>query len=108
MSQEEKEDQDDNKNDPSLHYCYICHDECKISSPLCGCNGTVAYAHEMCLIKWIKSSNKTQCQFCLEQYRIPFYSKIVVQLNKIYQVIVNSEILEYNLYTGIRWDDMID
>lgn len=104
-------DQDSMFSEHPVNLCYVCREECEASSHLCGCTGGVAYAHENCLIDWIKTSKNIYCQFCLQQYKIPFYSKYIILFYRIVCIIIDSfprDILEIVLYTGIRWDDEID
>ena len=34
----------------------------------CGCNGYISYIHYDCLNTWIRTSHRTQCEFCEEEY----------------------------------------
>lgn len=63
--------------------CRICHsltahDDDPLISP-CLCTGSMKYVHESCLMNWLRSSVKTNCELCLHQLRV---RKFLKPLNK--------------------------
>ena len=48
--------------------CRICLDEGDLISP-CLCTGTAAYVHEECLLKWLNTSGRTDCEICKYEYQ---------------------------------------
>ena len=50
--------------------CRICLDEDYLENLIepCNCTGSTAYVHEECLLKWLRVSNRTDCEICKFQY----------------------------------------
>ena len=48
--------------------CRICLEEGELISP-CMCAGTTAFVHEACLVKWLNTSGRTDCEICKYEYR---------------------------------------
>ncbi len=50
--------------------CRICLDEDNLENLIqpCDCTGSTAYVHEECLLKWLRVSNRTDCEICKFQY----------------------------------------
>lgn len=50
-----------------VNICRICHSEESTLQPLlrpCACNGSLKWAHEDCIVNWIKHSKTTYCGIC--------------------------------------------
>lgn len=47
--------------------CRICLDDGDLIRP-CNCTGTAANVHEECLLKWLTSSGRTDCEICKYEY----------------------------------------
>ena len=49
--------------------CRICHSASDLESLVspCLCTGSMKYVHESCLLNWLKSSFKTNCELCLHE-----------------------------------------
>ena len=47
--------------------CRICLEEGDLIQP-CNCTGTTAYVHEKCLMKWLNTSNRSDCEICKYEY----------------------------------------
>lgn len=47
--------------------CRICLEEGDLIQP-CYCSGTTAYVHEKCLMKWLSTSNRSDCEICKYEY----------------------------------------
>ena len=47
--------------------CRICLEEGDLIQP-CNCTGTAAYVHEKCLMKWLNTSNRSDCEICKYEY----------------------------------------
>lgn len=47
--------------------CRICLEEGDLIQP-CNCTGTTAYVHEECLLKWLTTSNRSDCEICKYEY----------------------------------------
>lgn len=47
--------------------CRICLEEGDLIQP-CNCAGTTAHVHEECLVKWLATSNRTDCEICKYKY----------------------------------------
>jgi hypothetical protein len=90
------------------HKCWICFDECS-DKVQCNCINTYAYCHNQCLNQWYITSKINYCQFCKNKYSFSLYLKIYVFFSKWINEIYDSfeQIGEYNLYTGMRWDEEI-
>ena len=43
--------------------CRICHEEDNLIAP-CSCSGSIKYTHRKCLLQWVKSSNRLDCEIC--------------------------------------------
>ena len=51
--------------------CRICFEPHNESHTLIQpCNCKTSYVHETCLLKWLKTSHRTNCEICLFQYNI--------------------------------------
>ena len=89
-----------------MKICWICHEKCS-NSLKCKCKNEFAYSHTICLTKWIIESNKKKCNFCKSDYIIPIYISIWIYIINWVTNLKNflNELCEYNLYTGIKWDD---
>lgn len=50
--------------------CRICLDEDNLENLIqpCDCTGSTAYVHEECLLKWLRVSNRTDCEICKFEY----------------------------------------
>ena len=62
--------------------CRICHsvnDLEALVSP-CLCTGSMKYVHESCLLNWLKSSVKTNCELCLHEVPV---KKLLKPLRKV-------------------------
>lgn len=62
--------------------CRICHsvnDLEALVSP-CFCTGSMKYVHESCLLNWLKSSVKTNCELCLHEVPV---KKLLKPLRKV-------------------------
>ena len=49
--------------------CRICLEGGDLISP-CNCSGTSAFVHEECLVRWLRTSKRTNCEICLYEYEI--------------------------------------
>jgi len=49
--------------------CRICLEGGDLVSP-CNCSGTSAFVHEECLVRWLRTSKRTNCEICLYEYEI--------------------------------------
>ena len=49
--------------------CRICLEGGDLISP-CNCSGTTAFVHEECLVHWLRTSKRTDCEICLYEYEI--------------------------------------
>lgn len=49
--------------------CRICLEPGNLIQP-CNCSGSTANVHKECLERWLKTSNKTNCEICLYEYDI--------------------------------------
>ncbi|XP_028394010.1 uncharacterized protein LOC114518248 isoform X1 [Dendronephthya gigantea] len=49
--------------------CRICHSASDLENLVspCLCTGSMKYVHESCLLNWLKSSFKTNCELCLHE-----------------------------------------
>jgi hypothetical protein len=47
--------------------CRICLEDGDLISP-CNCTGTAAYVHEECLVKWLNTSGRSDCEICKYEY----------------------------------------
>lgn len=47
--------------------CRICLEEDDLITP-CKCSGTTAYVHERCLLRWLSTSGRTNCEICQYEY----------------------------------------
>ena len=47
--------------------CRICLDDGDLISP-CRCTGTAAFVHEKCLVRWLNTSKRTDCEICKFEY----------------------------------------
>ena len=62
--------------------CRICHsvtDLDTLVSP-CLCTGSMKYVHESCLLNWLKSSVKTNCELCLHEVPV---KKVIKPLREV-------------------------
>lgn len=84
--------------------CYICLQTCNNSNNLCECSYDCSCVHTSCIMKWIYISNKYVCGICGKKYSLPYIFRPFFFLKKMSKIFWDSEILEYDLYTGIRWD----
>ncbi|VVU95371.1 hypothetical protein CPAV1605_1122 [seawater metagenome] len=86
--------------------CWICYEPCS-RNKYCKCQNEFSYCHSTCLHKWCIESNSQYCRFCKTQYDIPMHIKFINYLYIIFNAIVFffNDIGEYNIYTGLRWDD---
>lgn len=56
-----------------LEICRICHCEAEADMPLispCLCSGSLAWVHQACLQKWIKSSDTKRCELCKYEFHM--------------------------------------
>jgi len=90
-------------------YCWICREECNKTN-LCNCNNDFSYCHKECLKKWITISNKTKCDMCKSYYKFPIYYNLCFIIKNLLIEIKDFYFLlcEYNLETGIRWEEHYD
>ena len=54
-----------------MDICRICHCESEPDMPLispCACAGSLAYVHQSCLQRWIKSSDTKKCELCKYEF----------------------------------------
>lgn len=54
-----------------MDICRICHCEAEPDMPLispCVCSGSLAYVHQSCLQRWIKSSDTKKCELCKYEF----------------------------------------
>jgi len=49
--------------------CRICYEPNNLHQ-LCKCDGTMKYVHKECIEKWIKVSNRKQCELCGEPWSL--------------------------------------
>ena len=49
--------------------CRICLEPGELIQP---CNCKTSYVHEECLLKWLNTSRRTNCEICLFEYNIKF------------------------------------
>ena len=49
--------------------CRICLEEGDLIQP-CNCSGTAAYVHKECLVKWLNTSGRTDCEICKYTYEL--------------------------------------
>ena len=56
----------------SVPICRICHGSCEDEELMqpCRCSGSVGYAHESCIRKWIVGSANVACELCGFKFRI--------------------------------------
>lgn len=47
--------------------CRICLEEGDLISP-CNCTGTAAFVHAECLVRWLNTSGRTDCEICKYEY----------------------------------------
>eukprot|EP00759_Apiculatamorpha_spiralis_P019816 PhF_6_TR25523/c0_g1_i3/m.35706 len=86
--------------------CRVCR-EGPLLEPLlrpCKCNGTIAYAHESCMLRWISQKQELHCELCKTSFRISkLYSHKVdaVASTKAIFVYIRDIAQKYVLY-GIR------
>lgn len=82
--------------------CWICKEKTEKSN-LCSCNNDFSYCHYKCIEKYVSYSNNYKCIFCNSNYKLShfFWIKYYFYLfiNFLYKI------CEYDLYTGVRWDD---
>ena len=50
--------------------CRICLEDGDLIQP-CHCSGTAAHVHKECLMKWLKVSDRTDCEIC--KYEYPYF-----------------------------------
>jgi hypothetical protein len=62
--------------------CRICHSVTDLETLVspCLCTGSMKYVHESCLLNWLKSSVKTNCELCLHEVPI---KKLVKPLREV-------------------------
>ena len=68
---------------PSVTICRICHcsgEEEELIQP-CRCNGSVRYAHETCIRKWIVGSANFACELC--HYKFKTKAKRILDIRKV-------------------------
>ncbi|KAK6171611.1 hypothetical protein SNE40_019762 [Patella caerulea] len=66
--------------------CRICHCESESNNQLispCLCSGSLKYIHSACLQKWIKSSEKRNCELCKFEYMMTTQTKPFGQWEKL-------------------------
>ena len=54
-----------------MDICRICHCEAEPDMPLispCVCSGSLAFVHQGCLQRWIKSSDTKKCELCKYEF----------------------------------------
>lgn len=57
----------------TMEICRICHCEAEADMPLispCLCSGSLAWIHQACLQKWIKSSDTKRCELCKYEFHM--------------------------------------
>lgn len=79
--------------------CWICKDIGNVNS-YCQCNNDLQYAHIKCITTWYCKYNHKICRFCKTKYKIPLCYYFFYQFIFFY-----SEISQYDLYNGVRWDE---
>ena len=89
--------------------CWICHQKCDQKNK-CKCHNDFSICHNSCLMEWYKVSGNDKCRFCNTTYQIPYtlyyyhaFIKFLKEIEFFFKLIC-----EYNLYTGLRWDDEDD
>ena len=63
--------------------CRICHcssEEEELIQP-CRCSGSVGYAHESCIRKWLVSSTRSACELC--NYEFKTETKRIIDIQKV-------------------------
>jgi hypothetical protein len=50
--------------------CRICYSSEGSLISVCGCLGTSAFVHKKCIQKWIRISQRSECEICLAPYTI--------------------------------------
>lgn len=90
-------------------YCWICRESCSQTN-LCNCNNDFSYCHQECLKKWIMISNKTKCNMCNTYYKFSFTYNLYCMIKFILNEIIDFYfyICQYNLETGLRWEEHYD
>ena len=90
-----------------MQKCWICYDRCS-DKIKCNCNNNLKYCHNLCLYEWIKKSDNYHCRFCKSKYKIPFYWYIYIFFIKYINIFIDFHyfIMDYNIYTGERWDEI--
>ncbi|XP_041362282.1 E3 ubiquitin-protein ligase MARCHF8-like [Gigantopelta aegis] len=69
-----------------MDICRICHCESEVNNKLispCLCSGSLKFVHLICLQKWIKSSEKIECELCKFQYIMTSKTKPFDQWEKL-------------------------
>ena len=79
--------------------CWICKQKNFLGS-YCECTNNFQYAHKKCILKWYCKYNNHHCRFCKSQYKISFCNKVLYQI-----YFLCNEISQYNLYSGVKWDE---
>lgn len=86
--------------------CWICFEKCN-ENDKCNCKNGFQIIHNNCIIKWFSMTGIKNCKFCNCNYK--YKSSVYLYLLFKYYVISIfnklSELLEYDLYNGCRWDD---
>ncbi|VBB17611.1 Ubiquitin-conjugating enzyme E2 Z, partial [Yasminevirus sp. GU-2018] len=98
----------DHTEDEHTPECYICRSRSDNQHGMCNCIGDMSYAHVSCVYTWIDRSNKSVCPVCNRMYNISFFRRSYVFIKDLLQRALefHNHIVQYNLYTGQRWDDM--
>ena len=90
--------------------CYICKELMTIDEHklYCKCEGYISWVHYECLNTWLNTSQRTECEFCQDEYRYDyninwtqFFSKIsflnILIVTIIYTVLISS-LFQNNLF----------
>lgn len=81
--------------------CIICHEKNNLIK-ICNCN---YYVHNNCFKKWT-INNESKCLYCKKKINESILNLISKKLKYIFKIY--SDICQYDLYTGIKWEEMND
>ena len=75
----------DISDDDSINECYICKEPMTANEykHYCDCEGYISWVHNECLNTWLNTSQRTECEFCENEYRYEYiinWSTFLTQL----------------------------
>ena len=82
-------------------YCLICYETNNLIK-ICKCN---YYVHDKCYQKWILD-NDNKCFYCKKKISESIYKKFLRKIKYIYYIY--SILSQYDLHSGIKWDELCD